>query len=260
MIRFLLNSINEFLIFFDRSYSDVGPLELIKESGIHKYRYKSEDIKTICLIKTARTISSLNAIMILFRNGFFLEIGALLRGIKESNVEMVFLLENYPTDSNSKDQEQYIREFFAEEIIDPSDPINSARKHTRVPAKKIHAAAARVYYNMSDFISDPKLKEKIKKSANPSDTQKTTQKIQNMFSGYVHFGYSQSMDMIGVPPKYLLNGMLGTPRVTEWYDTLLTEFDALYNLFQLLCFKFGYKDESIALYHRQQKFRKISGL
>ncbi len=260
MNRFLMNSINEFLIFFSRLYDDVGPPEFIEENGIHKYRYKSENIKTICLIKTARIISSLNAIMILFRNGFFLEIAVLLRSIKESNVEMVFLLENYPTDSISSTQEQYISEFFAEEITDSSDPINSARTHTRVPAKKIHAAAAREYYNMSDFISDPKLKAKIKKSANPSDVQKTTQKILNMYSGYVHFGYSQSMDMVGVPPEYLLNGMLGTPRVAEWYEYLLTEFDALYNLFQLLCSKFEHEDEFIELYHRQQKFRKVSGL
>lgn len=260
MNRFLLNSINEFLIFFDRLYSDVGPPELIKESGIHKYRYKSEDIKTLCLIKTGRIISSLNALMVLFRSGFFLEIAALLRGIKESNIELVFLLENYPTDPISKAQEQYLNEFFSEEIADPSDPIKSARTHNRVPSKKIHAAAARVYHKMSEFIKDPKLRTEIAESANPSDMQETTQKIQNMYSGYVHFGYSQSMDMIGVPPKYLLNGMLRTPRVAEWYDTLITEFDALYNLFQLLCSKFKYEEEFIELYFRQQKFRKVSDL
>lgn len=260
MIEYLKKSLEDYLIFFQRLNADVDPPKLIENSGVHQFRYAIENIQTLCLIKTGRVISSLNAIMILFESGYFVEIAVLLRGVKECHIDLIFLLEDYPGDTFTKAQEQYISEFFTEEIEDPSDPIKSARKHNRVSSKKIHAASARAYYKMSDFIKDPELRAKIKKYANPSDTQETTQKIHNMFSGYVHFGYSQSMDLIGVPPKYHLNGMLGTPRVSEWYDTLITEFDALYNLFLFLCSKFKYEKEFIELSKKQFDFRKVTGI
>lgn len=261
MIGLFKDSIEVFLTFFIRLHKEVPPPKYIRKSGMLQIRYEQEDIQTLCLIKIGRIISSLNAILVLLKNGHIIEIAVLLRTIKECNSELNFLLENYPTDKLTSPQEQYIKEFFTEEFGDPSDPIKTSRQHNRVGAKKIHAGSAREFYNMSDFIKDPKLKAKIKKIANPSDTQEITQKILNVFSGYVHYGYSQSSELIGdSPPKYHLSGFLGTSKMNEWIDNLITEFDGLYNLFRFLCYKFDFQKEYIIITKKQFDFQKTTGL
>ncbi|MBU0528210.1 hypothetical protein KKF86_00400, partial [bacterium] len=244
MIEIFEQSVKDFYVFFNKLNKYVGPPKFINISGFPKFRYAKESIETLCLIKTGRILSSLNSIVVLFERGFFLEIAVLLRTIKECCADLSFLLENYPDKKLSKSQEQYINEFFAEEFSDSKDPVQTIRKHNRVPSKKIHAGYARNIYNQSELIKDSKLKSKIQKLANPSDHQKTTLSILNVYSGYVHYGYSQSVEIIaGSPPRYHLEGMADTPMVNEWQKFLTTEIVALYNHFAFLCIKFNFEKE-----------------
>lgn len=259
MINLIKNSIKDFHIFFDKLTSEVNPPQLLETAGFVKFRYPDEDRKTLCLIKTGRIISSLNAIIVLYEAGYFVEIAVLIRTIKEADAELVFIMENYPNGSLSKSQLQYIKEFFIEEIADPSNPIKSARKHNRVPSKKIHAGSARDFSELSKFIDNPKLRSKIQQLANPSNFQEISQKILNMWSGYVHYGYSQSMDLVGgSPPRFRLEGSRGTPRVQEWLDYLITESVAIYNLFVLLCAKFNFQKEFDELSNKQIEFQRTT--
>ncbi len=260
MIEIFRRSIKEFYVFFNKLTLIVEPPKFDKISGVPKFRYSEENIETLCLIKTGRILSSLNSIVVLFERGFFLEIAILLRTIKECCADLSFLLENYPDKKLSKSQVQYINEFFAEEFSDSKDPLQTIRKHNRVPSKKIHAGYARNIYNQSALIKDSKLKSKIQKLANPSDHQKTTLSILNVYSGYVHYGYSQSVEIIaGSPPRYYLDGMTNTPLVNEWQNFLTTEIVALYNHFALLCIKFNFVKELEFLKSKQIEFQTISG-
>lgn len=260
MIEIFRQSIKDFYVFFNKLTSLVEPPKFDKISGVPKFRYSEESIETLCLIKTGRILSSLNAIVVLFESGFFVEIAVLLRTIKECCAELSFLLENYPDGKLSKSQEQYINEFFTEEFSDPQDPIQSMRKHNRVPSKKIHAGSARNISNLSELIKNPKLRSEIQKIANPSDHQETTLSILNIYSGYVHYGYSQSVEIIsGIPPQYHLEGMADTPMVNVWQEILITEFDEIYNHFNFLCLKFKFEKELEFLKSKQIEFQTISG-
>ncbi len=116
MIELLRQSVKDFLPFFNKLESEVEPPKFVRISGVLKVRYSENNIKTLCLVKTGRIISSLNAILALFEKGYFLEIGVLLRTVKECCAEVSFLLENYPTDDLTSSQEQYINQFFTVNI------------------------------------------------------------------------------------------------------------------------------------------------
>ena len=56
-------------------------------------------------------------------------------------------------------------------------------------------------------------------------TQEIYRTVQQSFSGYVHGAYPHIMESYGGSPSnlhYHMNGMLGTTRIPEWTETLLT--------------------------------------
>lgn len=260
MVEVLRQSINHFKIFFDKLFDEVGPPSLVNRSGFVQFRYSNENIKTLCLIKSARIISSLNAIVLLYQAGYFVEIGVIIRTIKECCADLAFLLENYPDEKLSKHQKQYLDDFFTENFEDPLNPIQSAIKRRRVPSKKIHAGWARTIYGLSTLIRNPKLRSKIQKFANPSVHQMNTLSILNTWSGYVHYGYPHSIEIVGgEPPVYHLEGMAGTPKVEEWQGTLITELFAIYNHFLFVCLRFNYETEFEFLSNKQAEFQALTG-
>jgi len=238
----------------------VGKPQLINRSGFEQFRYPNRDILTLLLIKSARILSSLNAITVLIENGYIVEVGILIRTIKECIADISFLLEDYPEKWPSKDQQKYIDEFFSEEFSDPINPINTARKHNRVPSKKIHAGFARNAYKLSNHIKNSRLKELVLKITNPYYHQKATSVILNTYSGYVHYAYAQSMEIVGgAPPGFYLEGMAGTPKVDEWIENIISEIFSVYNHFMFICLKFNFNDEFEYLSFKQKEFAIKSG-
>ncbi len=261
MYEYIKQPIEDFYIFFDKLHDLVKPPELIDRSGFPQFRYEEKNVETLCLIKNGRLISSLNAIALLFEKGYFLEIAILIRTIKECCADILFLLENYPDKQFSKAQEQYLDEFFQEEYLDPHNPIQSARQHKTVSSRKIHAGYARNIYAISNFIKNPKLKSKVQKLLNPHSHQDATLKILKLYSGYVHYGYTQSMDFIGGdPPSYHLEGMSRTPMERDWYKSIVAEIDALYNYYQILCMNFNFAEEFEQLKKKQKIFHSKNDL
>lgn len=260
MITIFKQAIENFYPLFYKFEDSVGKPNLIEESGLFQFDYPEKNIPTICLIKMARILSSLNAIVILFENGYIVEIGVIIRTIKEACADLSFLLKDYPENNPTKSQQQYIDEFFKEEFQNPQDPINTARKHNRVPSKKIHAGFARNMYKMSKLIKIEKLRRRVQKIINPSEHQSSTQIILNIWSGYVHYGYRQSVEIFGgTRPEYHFNGLSGTPKMNEWQDILVTEFFAVYNHFLDICLKFKFLEEFEILKSKQIEFQEKTG-
>jgi hypothetical protein len=260
MKSYFEEAIHDFILLFDKLESIVEKPRLIERSGILQFRYLNKDIQTLCLIKSGRIISSLNAIIFLFEKGFVLEIGVLIRTIKECIADLSFLLENYPGKPFTKSQKQYIDEFYKEEFDDPSNPVETIRKHNRVNTNKIHSSYARNINELWKNIKDEKVKKKLKIITNPYNHQKATTSILQVFSGYVHFSYTQSMEIIGgSPPDYHLKGFNNTPKIQEWKDIIISHFYELYNHFRFLSYKFDFIKEFQFLGEKQKQFQLYTG-
>ena len=260
MITLLKKSIRDLYPILHKLESIVGKPKLINRSGFEQFRYPNEDINTLSLIKSARILSSLNAIMVLIEYGYIVEVGVLIRTIKECIADISFIFEDFPEKWPSVEQKKYMDDFFSEEFSDPLNPVYTARKRDRVSSKKIHAAFARNAYNLSKKIKNARLRELVLKIANPSDHQRATFTILNLFSGYVHYAYPQSIEIVGgSPPRFHLEGLAGTPKIDEWMGYIISEIYSVYNYFMFLCLKFGFNDELEYVSFKQKVFSKVSG-
>lgn len=170
--------------------------------GQHRqFRHETLTDSLASYLKGVKTISTLNACLILLRHGHTQEIGALCRMVDDFCNEILFLLN--PTDKNglSEDQMRFLETFFQEEFDQPNDPLASTQKRETVPVRKIHATFAKF----------------AGAELNASDAQELVRTVQQAFSGYVHGAYPHIMEMFGGdPPTFHMSGMLGTPRIEEW--------------------------------------------
>lgn len=180
-------------------FRDVGPYR--------QFRHETLTESLACYLKGAKSISTLNACLVLLRHGYTQEIGALCRMIDDFCNEIFFLLKPQGEDGDfSGDQILFLESFFQEELDQPGDPLASTQRRATVPAKKIHATFAKL----------------ASTELNSSDAQELLRTTQQAFSGYVHGAYPHIMEMYGGnPPQFHLSGMLGTPRIDEWRGQLV---------------------------------------
>lgn len=246
MINVFEKAINDFYPTFYKLEELVGKPKIVSVQGITKIRYEKKNIKTICLIKTARIISSLNSILILFEKGFFLEIGVIIRTIKEAISEVQFLLEIGIDVPLLPSQQKYLDNFFKEEFNDFSNPIESAKIDNRVPSKKIRASVTRSLENLKKTFKEGEVPEEVESLLkNPAEFQKLQEVLLNTFSGYLHYSYSQSMEMVvGNPLEFKLRGFNEYYRIKEWEGGIVRIIDELFNYFKFLCFRFEFHEEA----------------
>lgn len=170
----------------------------IKQS---RFRYKSTGVEPAIILRAARIISGLNSMLCLHKGGFVQEMGVITRTIDEFSDDIIFLLEGYPDAPLTKSQEQWLSNFFQEEFDQPHRPLDSTQKRKTVKRRKVHASVAR---QMSEIMEQER-------------TQQLHRTLHQVFSGYVHGAASNILEMYGgKPPKYHLNGLRETPRITEW--------------------------------------------
>lgn len=198
-----LHRLEEFYVAMDKAtgvvmFRDVGPYR--------QFRHQTLTESLVCYLKGIKTISTLNACVLLLRHGHTQEIGALCRMVDDFCNEILFLLQPQGEDGFSDDQMCFIESFYQEEFDKPGDPLGSAQKRETVPVRKIHATFAKL---ASDEL-------------NPSDAQNLLRTTHQAFSGYVHGAYPHIMEMFGGnPPHFHVSGMLGTPRIDEWRNQLV---------------------------------------
>ncbi|HYS83736.1 MAG TPA: hypothetical protein VEN78_01870 [Bradyrhizobium sp.] len=179
-------------------FRDVGPYR--------QFRHETLTESLICYLKGVKTISTLNACLLLLRHGYTQEIGALCRMVDDFCNEIFFLLQPQGENGFSDDQKRFIESFFQEEFDKPGDPLGSTQKRDTVSVRKIHATFAKLASG----------------ELNPSDAQQLLRTTHQAFSGYVHGAYPHIMEMFGGnPPAFHMSGMLGTPRVDEWRGQLV---------------------------------------
>lgn len=164
------------------------------------FRYIEQSIEQALLQKIARVISGLYAVDLLLLHGFVQEQAVLHRTLDELNEDILFLTAALTNDSITELHKQYLVSFYAEEFEDPLDPVASHRPRHIVPRKKIRAYLIRV----------------LGAGVNSSVVLDNAEVIHKTYSGYVHGASPHIMDMCGgVPPRFHIRGMLGTPRIKE---------------------------------------------
>lgn len=177
----------------------------VRDDVYQRFRHETLSDALACYLKGVKIISTLNAALVLLKEGYTQEIGALCRMIDDYCNEIFFLLVPQDGEKFSADQIRFLEDFFQEELDRPDNPLASTQKRSNVPTRKIHSTCAKLSKN----------------EANPSDAQEILRTVHQAFSGYVHGGYPHIMEMYGGnPPRFHMSGMLGTPRIIEWRNQL----------------------------------------
>ncbi|HQQ01229.1 MAG TPA: hypothetical protein PLY86_22455 [bacterium] len=203
---YMENTLRELETLYHQMANRIESPVLCDIGGYGGFRYPTQSAALACFLKGIKIVSSLNAWMILLRAGYVQEIGALCRMIDDYYNEILFLYK--PQDGNelSKDQKQFLDDFFKEELDKPMDPLGSSQKRTNVPVKKIHATFGKI----------------VESELNPSDAQEMLRTSHQINSGYVHGAYPHIMELFGGnPPHFHLTGMLRTPRIDEWTSRMV---------------------------------------
>lgn len=183
-----------------------SPIRAKIGSGIY-FRHPQHSDSLLSYLKGVKLISTLNAALVLYRNGYAQEIGALCRMADDYCNEILFFVKPLGENGPSKDQVRMFEDFFREEFENPDNPLASQQNRDNVPRRKINAAFGKLVSN----------------ELNPHDAQNTLSTIHKAFSGYVHGAYPHIMEMYGGnPPRFHMTGMLGTPRIVEWESQLVT--------------------------------------
>jgi hypothetical protein len=198
------------------------------------FRHEEQDktIELAVVLKAVKAISALNACLCLMIAGHAQEIMILLRVVEECCNDILFLMIPDANGNNTEKQEEYLRNFFAEEFADASQVLTSHQSRAAVPFKKINAANAKT----------------LGQATNERDAAKMSEITFKTLSGYVHAAYPQIMEMYGGPDlKFHMRGMLNTPRIEETLVQLINYVDRININLVLLCRCLGFTDhEAIA--------------
>jgi hypothetical protein len=182
---------------FRRLEGQIAPPEPVPHHESFVLRYSERGIPQALVQKLARYVSGLNAIDLLLLHGFVQEQGVLQRTLDEIHEDIFFLVAAITNDEITDRHEQYLKAFYDDPILKLGSYSDRFQKPNLVPRKKINAYMRRILHKEPSSIPVEEI-------------------ISTAYSGFVHASSMCIMDMcIGNPPKYYLNGMLGTPRVQE---------------------------------------------
>lgn len=179
----------------DISFVDTG------RSVDKHFRHAVKTDALLCYLKGIKSISTLNACLVLLEDGYTQEIGALCRMVDDFCNEILFMIAPANGDEHSADQIRFMEDFYQEEFDQPANLFASTQKRATVRVQKVHSTIAKL----------------ARDELNPSDAQEVFRKIHQTFSGYIHGAYPHIMELYGgSPASFHLTGMLGTPRIPEY--------------------------------------------
>lgn len=182
-------------------------LPIIYHSGSQHvgFRFADPDWRHFCLLKAVRAVSALNAMTVLYRNGFSQEIAVLIRTVVECTSHVDYVLAGLENDALSGKQGEYVKAFFADYKRNTVDDFTKPK----VPQSAVHKAVGDK--------ADATLREieEGKDFANVS-MAKLLSNVYLTYSNFVHCRYPETMDMFGGSPLHFhLRGMRGTPKDRE---------------------------------------------
>lgn len=200
-LEYLCQSVKQLECFYSELSNSKSIEALTWKQDIQQFRHERYSELLLIFLKGVRSVSLLNACMILFRAGHVHEIGVLCRCLDEAQEDMILFMRNLGDEGRpSKDQVRALSEFFQEQFLDPYEPFGTTVKRDRVPRSKIRAAIARLPENV----------------VNPHDHSTVLSTIDDAMSGYVHGAYPHIMDIYGGDPaRFHMSGMARTPRMLE---------------------------------------------
>ena len=176
---------------------------ITEDAGELSLRYEGEHLEVAIIQKLARYISGLNASLLLLKNGYTQELGALFRTLDEFGEDIVFLSLPIFGEEYTKLHEDFLSSFFQEEFENDKNPIESKQKRPTIRRAKIASAISRSGLS----------------SLNPSDAQNVYRTLSQVYSGYVHGSSVHVVEMVaGNPLRYYLRGMKGTTRQDEFLN------------------------------------------
>jgi len=180
----------------------------------HGYRYAKPGVEHFCLLKAARVVSSLNAMIALARQGYIQEIHVLLRTMIEFATHIEYVLES--RDSTGKLEpkaEKYVEDFFADDRRNSRDDFKKAQ----VPQYDVNK---RLGASLDEFA------RQIGADQDRVPAERLYSNVYLTFSNYVHGKYPEIMDMYGgVPEHFHLYGMHGTTKDDENIQVIATNLN-----------------------------------
>lgn len=169
------------------------------------FRFANPGVKHFCTLKAVRSVSALNAAVVLARTGFNQEVCVLIRTIIECNSQIEYILSGYKNGQVGEKQKKHVDAFFAdaERVRPPASTGPSIRQ------KDIHKEVGRT---LEPF--DPR----HDKERSPAELMSSAYIA---FSNYVHARYPEIMDMYGGRPAcFHMNGTSGSPKDSESIEML----------------------------------------
>ncbi|MGC9197127.1 MAG: hypothetical protein ACP5IL_17030 [Syntrophobacteraceae bacterium] len=140
-------------------------------AGKDVFEYQDHSARVVAILKLIRAMHGVNAIDLLCRAGFFIDLGVIVRCVNDCISEIYFLLEDFPKTSDNVDR--FVTAFFASTI----DGYLS-NKEPMVLTKKIRSSVVRVLNGEHD-----------------DALRKLLERIFKTFSGYVHADYAHIMEV-----------------------------------------------------------------
>lgn len=194
------------------------------------FRYSNPDIRHFCLLKAVRAVSAFNAAIALCHSGYTQEISVLLRTVVECTSHIDFVLSKEPSDEDvSKFMEQYF-----------SDVDRSSGKF-----KKSHLRQGDIHNSIGESLG--RVMETVDDGGEYSgvDASKLYSKVYLTLSNYVHCKYPETMDLYGgIPGRFHLRGMRGTPKDAENIEVLESYFVSVSQCLHMMALKLNVKEQA----------------
>lgn len=180
--------------------ASVPPPQKVPYKTSFVFRYVEQLPKQAIVQKLARVVSTLHAATVLMQHGLVQEQGVLQRVIHEIHEDITFLAYSLIFNDLTPLHKKYLDAFYEEEF-DTDDPIDSTQKRPMPPRAKIQGYIA----------------NKEGSDLDPSRAIALSKTLTKTYSGFVHAASPQIMDMYGgSPPRFHVEGMLGTRRHAEF--------------------------------------------
>lgn len=194
---------------------------LMQEGDAKGFRYSTPGLRHFCLLKAIKALSAMNAALTLARAGFIQEVVVLIRTIVEATRHIEFVLDLDDSARHKETVTKYIEEYFA----DADRGAGGEMRRQPIQQGKVHEQLGKTL----DEIAEGKGRQ------NRVSATLLYKRTYHQYSGYVHGGYPEIMDLYGGRPgQFHVHGMGGTPKDGEVLEQLASFTDALSTTFVII--------------------------
>jgi len=211
------------------SFAECISKPIYDSEPIPHYLFKDPDQKTYVVLRCVRIASGFNASLKLLKYGYAQEVGVILRSILEFIHDMDFVFEGFINKDSEEKIQSMIDTYFSEKYKNTRQLLEETKKQSSIPRKKIYASIGRMYGR-----------------DNPHRYRQIAKALEEGYSGYVHGGYHQTMEMWD--QKRMCYEMKGQPyRIMQWLNYMSLIVHPALNIFSAVSHGFGLNQHMIEL-------------